>query len=77
MPRRKILTDAAIAKLPPRPKPYTVPDLELPGHYPRVRPTGAKTFVAVARDPNGEWKSRMLVHRAEPLIHPMKSLQPS
>ena len=40
MPRRKTLTDAAIAKLPPRPKPYTVPDPELPGHYLRVRPTG-------------------------------------
>ena len=54
MPRRKTLTDAAIAKLPPRPKPYTVPDPELPGHYLRVRPTGAKIFVAVARDPNGK-----------------------
>ena len=54
MPRRKILADAAIAKLPLRPKPYTVPDPELPGHYLRVRPTGAKTFVAVARDPNGK-----------------------
>jgi integrase len=54
MPRRKTLTDAAIAKLPPRPKPYTVLDPELPGHYLRVRPTGAKTFVAIARDPNGK-----------------------
>jgi integrase len=54
MPRRKSLSDAAIAKLSSRPKPYTVPDPGLSGHYVRVRPTGAKVFVAVARAPNGK-----------------------
>ena len=54
MGRRKTLTDGQIAKLSPRPKPFTVPDPELPGHYVRVRPTGAKVFVAVARAPSGK-----------------------
>jgi hypothetical protein len=54
LPRRKSLSDAAIAALKPRPKGYTVPDPELPGHYLRVRPTGAKSFVAVARAPHGK-----------------------
>src|SRR5262249_8343323 len=52
MPRRKGLTDAAIASLKPSAKPY--PDPELPGHYVRVRPTGVKTYVAVARAPSGK-----------------------
>jgi len=52
MPRRKGLSDAAIASLAPSTKPY--PDPELPGHYIRVRPTGVKTFVAVARAPSGK-----------------------
>jgi integrase len=52
MPRRKTLTDAAIASLAPSNKPY--PDPELPGHYIRVRPTGTKTFVAVSRAPSGK-----------------------
>ena len=54
MPRRRSFSDAAIAKLSSRPKPYTVPDPGLSGHYVRVRPTGAKVFVAVARAPNGK-----------------------
>ena len=54
MGRRKTMTDGQIAKLSPRPKPFTVPDPELPGHYVRVRPTGAKVFVAVARAPSGK-----------------------
>jgi integrase len=52
MSRRKTLTDAAIASLAPSTKPY--PDPELPGHYIRVRPTGTKTFVAVARSSSGK-----------------------
>src|SRR5215467_11124934 len=52
MPRRKGLSDAAIASLAPSNKPY--PDPELPGHYIRVRPTGTKTFVAVSRAPSGK-----------------------
>jgi integrase len=52
MPRRKTLTDAGVNALSPRPAPY--PDPELPGHYIRVRPTGIKTFVAVARSQSGK-----------------------
>jgi integrase len=52
MSRRKGLTDAAIASLAPSTKPY--PDPELPGHYIRVRPTGVKTYVAVARAKSGK-----------------------
>jgi integrase len=51
MARRKTLTDAGVNALTPRPSPY--PDPELPGHYIRSRPSGIKTFVAVARAPNG------------------------
>src|SRR6516164_1021856 len=52
MPRRKTLNDAGVKALPPRTTPY--PDPELPGHYIRVRPTGIKTFVAVARAQSGK-----------------------
>ena len=52
MTRRKSLTDAGVYALSPRPAPY--PDPELPGHYIRVRPTGIKTFVAVARSQSGK-----------------------
>ena len=54
MGRRKTLTDAGIAALPAKAKPYAMPDPELPGHYIRVRPTGAKTFCAVGRSPSGK-----------------------
>ena len=59
MPRRKTLTDAAIAKLEPKAKTYTVPDPELPGLYVRVWPSGVKSFAAVARAPHGKqvWHS--------------------
>jgi integrase len=49
MPRRKTFN---IEGLEPRQSPY--PDPELPGHYIRVRPTGIKTFVAVARAQSGK-----------------------
>jgi integrase len=49
MPRRKKFT---VEDLSSRSAPY--PDPELPGHYVRVRPTGIKTFVAVARDQSGK-----------------------
>jgi hypothetical protein len=48
------LTDEAIASLEPRPEAYSVPDPELPGHYVRVRPSGAKTFTAVTRNRHGK-----------------------
>ncbi len=62
MARRKSLTDAMVAKLKAKPNPkkpgelmrLTMPDPELRGHYIRVTPTGAKSFVAVARDPGGK-----------------------
>lgn len=54
MARRKMLTDAGVAKLSPRSARYTEPDPELRGHFVRVSPAGAKSFVAVARDPAGK-----------------------
>ena len=53
MARRKTLTDNMIAKLKAGPKRQTLPDPDLRGHYLRITPTGAKSFVAVARDPGG------------------------
>ena len=50
MARRKILTDDGVAKLPVKRKRYAFPDPELPMHYIRVTPSGAKSFVAVTRD---------------------------
>jgi integrase len=54
MARRKTLTDLMIAKLKPVSKRITMPDPELRGHYIRVTPKGAKSFVAVARNPGGK-----------------------
>jgi integrase len=54
MTRRKTLSDIGIAALKPRATRYVVPDPELRGHYVRVAPTGAKTFLAVAREPGGK-----------------------
>jgi integrase len=51
---RKTLTDRGVAALKPRPQRYAEPDPQLTGHYVRVTPTGAKSFVAVARDPSGK-----------------------
>ena len=51
MVRRKTLTDNMVAKLKPGPKRLTLPDPELRGHYLRITPKGAKSYVAVARDP--------------------------
>ena len=53
MARRKTLTDSMVARLKPGPKRQTLPDPELRGHYVRITPTGAKSYVAVARDPTG------------------------
>jgi integrase len=54
MARRKTLTDNMILKLKPEAKRLTMPDPEMRGHYIRITPKGAKSFVAVARDPNGK-----------------------
>jgi integrase len=53
MARGKRLSDIGVAALKPRAARYVSPDPELPGHYIRVQPSGAKSYVAVARDPNG------------------------
>jgi integrase len=47
---RKSLSDAGVAALKPRAARYAHPDPELAGHYVRVTPSGAKSFVAVTRD---------------------------
>jgi Arm DNA-binding domain len=52
--RRKTLTDASVAELKPKAKRYNVVDPSLPGFYVRVTPNGAKSFVAVTKDPNGK-----------------------
>ena len=51
---RKTLTDKGVAALKPRAARYAVPDPELRGHYIRIQPSGAKAFVAVARNPGGK-----------------------
>jgi integrase len=50
MPRRKRLTDEGVAALPIKAKRYAHPDPELPGHYVRVFPSGAKSFVTVRQN---------------------------
>jgi integrase len=50
----KTLTDKGVRALKPKTKGYAFPDPELVGHYCRVQPTGAKSFVAVSRDPFGK-----------------------
>jgi Arm DNA-binding domain len=51
---RKSLTDKGVAALKPRAARYAHADPELRGHYVRVQPTGAKSFVAVTLDPHGK-----------------------
>ncbi len=51
MARRKTLTDNMVAKLKPGPKRIILPDPELTAHYVRITPAGAKSYVAVAREP--------------------------
>ena len=52
---RRKLTDAAIARLRPRDREYTVWDSRLPGFGVRVRPTGGKSWVML-RDAGGRSK---------------------
>jgi integrase len=51
---RKTLSDKGVAALKPRAARFTYPDPELRGHYIRVTPNGAKSFVAVTLDPHGK-----------------------
>lgn len=51
---RKSLSDHGVKALKPRAARYAFPDPELGGHYVRVQPTGAKSFVALARSPEGK-----------------------
>jgi integrase len=54
MNRRKTLSDNGVAALKAKPSRYAFPDPELRGHYVRVAPSGAKTFAAVSRNPDGK-----------------------
>jgi integrase len=51
---RKTLSDRGVAALKPRAARYALPDPELRGHYVRIQPSGAKSFVAVASNPDGK-----------------------
>ena len=51
---RKTLTNKGVAALRPRAQRYTFPDPEMRGHYVRVQPSGARSFVAVTRDSSGK-----------------------
>jgi integrase len=54
MASRKTLSDKGVAALKPRAARYALPDPELRGHYIRVQPSGAKSFVTVACRPDGK-----------------------
>jgi integrase len=51
---RKTLTDKGVAAVKPRAKRYAMSDPELRGHWIRVQPSGAKSFYAVTRRPDGK-----------------------
>jgi integrase len=51
---RRTLTDKGVAALRARLLRYAFPDPELRGHWVRVQPSGAKSFVSVARNPAGK-----------------------
>jgi integrase len=51
---RKTLTDKGVAALKPRAKTYHHADPQLPLHYVRVQPSGARTFYFAPRDPAGK-----------------------
>jgi integrase len=54
MGRRRTLTDEGVGNLKPRAKRYAFPDPEMPSHYIRVTPVGAKSFCVVVRDRDGK-----------------------
>jgi integrase len=51
---RKTMSDRGVSALRPRAGRYAVSDPELRGHWIRVQPTGAKSYVTVARGPDGK-----------------------
>jgi integrase len=53
-PKRQTLDDAGVLALKVKPKRYAHPDPEQRGHYIRIQPSGAKTFVVVARNLEGK-----------------------
>ena len=53
MPRRRKLTDAAIARLRPEPREYTVWDSRVAGLGVRVRPSGSRTWIFHRKSANG------------------------
>jgi integrase len=54
MARSKRLSDIGVSRLAARGSRYVTADPELPGHYIRVMPSGAKSYVVVVRDPFGK-----------------------
>jgi hypothetical protein len=52
----KRFSDAAVRALEPRAGRYAHPDPEMPGHYVRISPNGAKRFAAVAIGPDRKQK---------------------
>src|SRR6476469_181030 len=51
---RKTLTDKGVSALKPRAKLYHFADPQMPGHYVRVLPSGAKSFAVITRGPDGK-----------------------
>jgi integrase len=51
---RRTMTDKGVAALKPRAQRYAVSDPELRGHWIRIQPSGAKSYVAVTRTPDGK-----------------------
>jgi integrase len=72
---RRTLTDKTIAALTVK-KRIAIPDTKVAGLYVRVTPTGAKTFVAVARDPNGKQIWHTIGSTAEHSLDEARTLAP-
>lgn len=51
---RAIRSDKGVAALKPKPKAYVMAVADVPGLFVRVMPSGAKSFVAIARSPSGK-----------------------
>jgi integrase len=74
MARRKRLSDKQVKKLPKKDSRYTFADPELAGHYVRVFPSGAKSFVVVKANqwttigPTDAWPIEKARERARCII---------